>query len=55
MMLDGGASIVSGWRWIAGVVNKYYLSYKKLSQEFTPKELAEAFIFPVKLSPSIKE
>jgi hypothetical protein len=27
------------------------MSYKKLSQEFTPKELAEAFIFPVKLSP----
>ena len=27
------------------------MSYKKLLQKFTPKELAEAFIFPVKLSP----
>ncbi len=27
------------------------MSYKKLSQEFTPKELAESFVFPVKLSP----
>lgn len=27
------------------------MSYKKLSQELTPKELAEAFVFPVKLSP----
>jgi hypothetical protein len=27
------------------------MSYKKLLQEFTPKELAEAFIFPIKLSP----
>ena len=27
------------------------MSYKKLSQKFTPKELAEAFVFPVKLSP----
>ena len=27
------------------------MSYKKLLQEFTPKELAEAFVFPVKLSP----
>lgn len=26
------------------------MSYKKLSQEFTPKELAEAFVFPVKLT-----
>lgn len=27
------------------------MSYKKLLQEFTPEELAEAFVFPVKLSP----
>ncbi|HEX3935048.1 MAG TPA: hypothetical protein VHW43_10250 [Puia sp.] len=27
------------------------MSYKKLLKEYTPKELAEAFIFPVKLSP----
>jgi hypothetical protein len=27
------------------------MSYKKLLQEFTPEELAEAFVFPMKLSP----
>jgi hypothetical protein len=27
------------------------MSYKKSSKEFTPKELADAFVFPVKLSP----
>ena len=27
------------------------MSYRKLLQEFTPKELAEAYVFPVKLSP----
>ena len=27
------------------------MSYKKLLQEYTPKELAEAFVFPVKLPP----
>jgi hypothetical protein len=27
------------------------MSYKKLLQQFTPEELAESFIFPVKLSP----
>jgi hypothetical protein len=27
------------------------MNYKKLLQEYTPKELAEAFVFPVKLSP----
>lgn len=27
------------------------MSYKKLLKEFTPRELAEAFVFPVKLSP----
>ena len=27
------------------------MSYKKLSKEFTPEELADAFVFPVKLSP----
>jgi hypothetical protein len=31
------------------------MSYKKLSQEFTPKELAESFIFPVKLSDKQKK
>jgi hypothetical protein len=27
------------------------MSYKKLSKKFTPEELADAFVFPVKLSP----
>lgn len=27
------------------------MNYKKLLQEYTPKELADAFVFPVKLSP----
>jgi hypothetical protein len=31
------------------------MSYKKLSQEFTPEELAESFIFPVKLSAKQKK
>lgn len=31
------------------------MSYKKLSQEFAPEELAESFIFPVKLSPKQKK
>jgi hypothetical protein len=31
------------------------MSYKKLSQEFTPKELAESFIFPVKFSDKQKK
>jgi len=31
------------------------MSYKKLSLEFTPEELAESFIFPVKLSAKQKK
>jgi len=27
------------------------MNYKKLLQEYTPKELADAFVFSVKLSP----
>ena len=27
------------------------MSYKKLQREYSPKDLAESFVFPVKLSP----
>lgn len=31
------------------------MSYKKLSQKYTPEELADAFVFPVKLTAKQKK